>query len=51
MRLRIAILCLIRAACWAADVPATRIRDAAGRAITLVQSTQKTWYVKQSCHS
>jgi ankyrin repeat protein len=51
MRLRIAILCLIPAACWATDIPGARIRDAAGRAITLVQSTQKTWYAKQSCHS
>ncbi len=51
MHFRIALLCSIQAVCWGADFPDARVRDAAARAITLIQSTQKTWYAKQSCHS
>jgi ankyrin repeat protein len=49
VRLCIGILCSIPV--WGADIPGAHIREAAARAITLLQSSQKTWYAKQSCAS
>jgi N-acyl-D-amino-acid deacylase len=50
VRVWIGILCSIPAV-WGADVPRAHIREAAARAVTLLQSSQKTWYAKQSCSS
>src|SRR2546423_3297272 len=44
------ILCL-GSASWAASATPDRIRDAGTRAIRLIQSSQKSWYNKQSCAS
>jgi ankyrin repeat protein len=35
----------------AEDVPAARIRDAATKAVALIQKSQKNWHAKQSCFS
>ena len=50
MKLCIALLCSA-SALWAADPSAAEIRQAATRAVTLIQSSQKNWYYKQSCFS
>lgn len=36
---------------WSASAPPERIRDAASRAITLFQASQKGWYSTQTCNS
>ena len=36
---------------WAADLAPDRIRDAATKAVRLLQTAQKNWYAKQSCYS
>jgi hypothetical protein len=44
-----ALLCA--APLFAADAPEARIRDAAGRALALIQASQKGWYDRQNCVS
>ncbi len=44
------ILCS-SAAAWAGNPPTDQIRDAATRAITLFQASQKNWYATQTCNS
>lgn len=36
---------------WAADTTPARIRQAATKAVAVIQKSQKTWYAKQSCVS
>ena len=50
MRTFLGILCLASAG-WGADASADSIRNAATKAVALIQSTQKAWYNKQSCSS
>ena len=45
------ILLFVVSAAWGADAAPDRIRDAAAKALALIQSTQKDWYTKQSCNS
>jgi N-acyl-D-amino-acid deacylase len=44
------ILCLVSAG-FAATAPADRVREAAGRAVALIQASQKVWNGKESCYS
>jgi ankyrin repeat protein len=44
------LLCVATAA-WGSDATPDHIRDAASRALALIQSSQKDWYKKQSCNS
>jgi hypothetical protein len=44
------ILCSIATA-WAGDITPARMRDAATRAVAVLQKSQKTWYTKESCVS
>ena len=50
MRLLTGMLC-VTTALSAAETGSDHIRDAATRAIALLQSSQKDWYAKQSCES
>ena len=50
MKLCVLILCSI-SVLWADDASSTRIRDAATKAVALIQKSQKTWPSKQSCFS
>ena len=50
MKLHLGILCSLSAV-WAADAPMSQIRDAATRAVAMIQQSQKTWPSKQSCFS
>src|SRR5580700_8904883 len=50
MRLCSLILCCV-AALRAGDAPTARIRDAAARAVALIQKSQKNWHSRQSCFS
>ena len=50
MKLLLGILCFFSAA-WADDVSSARIRDAATKAVALIQKSQKVWPSKQSCFS
>ena len=51
MRIWICVLCSMALA-WAGDAaPPDQIRDAATRAITLFQASQKGWYSTQTCNS
>jgi len=50
MRVLTGMLCLA-SALSAAEATTDYIRDAAGRAVVLLQSSQKDWYAKQSCES
>ncbi len=50
MRLFIGIL-LAASVASASDVSPARIRDAAAKAITIIQKSQKNWYAKESCFS
>jgi len=50
MKLCLGLLCAI-SALWAGDTADTRIRDAAAKAVALLQASQKTWYAQQSCYS
>jgi hypothetical protein len=50
MRIWVGILCSIAVA-WGGNAPPDRIREAATRAITLFQSSQKNWYSAQTCDS
>src|ERR1700682_6007169 len=36
---------------WAADASPDRVRDAASKAIALIQASQKSWYDKWDCSS
>jgi ankyrin repeat protein len=51
MRKLTGMLLLAASAAWGADAGPDRIRDAAAKALALIQSTQKDWYTKQSCNS
>jgi hypothetical protein len=50
MRLCALILCSIPVL-WADDAATARIREAAAKAVALIQKSQKTWPSKQSCFS
>src|ERR1700730_11115412 len=50
MRTLAGMLC-VATALTAAEATSDHIRDAATRAIALLQSSQKDWYTKQSCES
>lgn len=50
MRLCLGILCTFSAV-WGGDASAARIRDAAAKAVALIQGSQKSWYSHQSCAS
>ena len=50
MKLCTLILCSL-CALWADDSSAARIRDAATKAVALIQKSQKNWPSKQSCFS
>jgi ankyrin repeat protein len=50
MRVLIGLLCSVSIAA-ASDAAPGQIRDAATRAISLIQSSQKNWYSKIDCHS
>ena len=51
MRLWIGILCSISAAWAADDASTTRIREAATKAVAIIQSSQKNWFSKEGCYS
>src|ERR1700733_7719499 len=54
MRILAVILCSLlgsSTAAWAGNAPTNQIRDAATRAITLFQASQKNWYSTQTCSS
>lgn len=44
------VLCSIATA-WAGDVSPTSIREAATKAVAVLQNSQKTWYTKETCAS
>src|SRR5262245_51873927 len=44
-------LLLFAVAAYSADASSANIRDAAAKAVALLQSAQKGWYAKQSCAS
>src|ERR1700761_1224437 len=50
MRVLLGLLCAVAAAS-AANAPPERIREAASKAITLFQASQKGWYSTQTCDS
>jgi ankyrin repeat protein len=50
MKICLGIFCAISAA-WAGDTSATRIQEAAGKAVAVIQKSQKTWYTKERCFS
>lgn len=51
MKLCIGILCSLSAV-WAADDAATtRIREAATKAVAMIQHSQKNWFSKEGCYS
>jgi len=50
MKLCLGILCSVSAV-WASDASTARIREAATKAVALIQSSQKTWPSKASCFS
>ncbi len=50
MKLWVGMVCLVSAA-WAGDPSTARIQEAATKAVTLIQKSQNTWYVKESCFS
>ncbi len=50
LKLYLGILCCL--SLWASDDPVrARIRNAAAKAIVVIQNSQKTWFSKQSCFS
>jgi ankyrin repeat protein len=50
MKLLLGILCFFTAV-WADDASTARIRNAATKAVALIQKSQKSWPSKQSCFS
>ena len=50
MKFYLGILCSISAV-WANDAQTARIREAATKAVAMIQKSQKSWYSKQSCFS
>jgi len=50
MRPWIGILCSVSAA-WAGDASPARIQEAATKAVSIIQKSQKNWYTKASCFS
>src|SRR5580704_16089680 len=50
MKLGLAILCSITALS-AADASSARIQEVAGKAVALIQKSQKNWYTKENCFS
>jgi ankyrin repeat protein len=50
MKLWVGIVCSV-SALWAGDNSATRIQEAATKAVAIIQKSQKNWYTKQSCFS
>jgi hypothetical protein len=47
----VAVCCICIASAWAAETTPSQIRQAATRAIAVIQKSQKTWYTKQGCVS
>lgn len=50
MRVVIGVMCWVLAA-WAGDASSAGIRQAAAKAVTIIQKSQKDWYAKHSCFS
>ena len=50
MKLLLGVLCSISTV-WGADAYTAAIRDAATKAVALIQKSQQNWYSKQSCFS
>jgi ankyrin repeat protein len=50
MQFCLGVLCALSAV-WAGDASTSRIRDAATKAVALIQESQKSWYSHQSCYS
>lgn len=50
MKFWVAMICAMPAV-WASDPSAARIREAASKAVSTIQRSQKDWYKKQSCTS
>ena len=50
MKLCLGVLCAV-SALWAGDAANPRLRDAAAKAVALLQASQKAWYGHQSCYS
>jgi ankyrin repeat protein len=50
MKLYLGVLCAVTTV-WAGDVSTATIRDAAAKAVTLIQKSQKTWFSRQNCYS
>ena len=50
MKLLLGVLCSISMV-WGADASTAAIRDAATKAVALIQKSQQNWYSKQSCFS
>jgi ankyrin repeat protein len=50
MKFWFGIVCSI-STIWAGDTSAARIQEAATKAVSLIQKSQKTWYTKQRCVS
>jgi hypothetical protein len=50
MKLLLGILCSVTAL-QAEDARTARIRDAATKAVALIQKSQRNWHAKQSCFS
>ena len=51
MKLCLGILCSLSTLWAGEDASAARIRDAAAKAVAIIQNSQKTWFSKQSCFS
>ena len=51
MKLYLGIFCAISAAWAGEDATAPRIREAATKAVALLQNSQKNWFAHQSCYS
>ena len=50
MKFWLGVVCSISVA-WGGDPSAARIQEAAAKAVSVIQKSQKSWYAKQSCLS
>src|SRR5579863_2743227 len=50
MKLWIGMVCSV-SALWAGEPTTARIQEAATKAVTVIQKSQKNWYTKESCFS
>ncbi len=51
MKLCLGLWCAISAIWASQDASAARIREAAAKAVAVIQNSQKTWFAKESCFS